>query len=76
MQGKLDVIQCIVGSSPDVGPGTRLAECDDYTIFVELTVDPCQVPEARGGERLHLAVIVIEQGEIELLRFSPVAVAV
>jgi hypothetical protein len=39
-------------------------------------LNPCQVPKAGGGERLHLAVIVVQQSQVEILRLSPVAVAV
>ena len=74
MQEGLDVIQRVGGSSPEVGPGARSVEGNDYPIFVQHTVDPCEVPEACGGERLHLSVIVIEQNKVELLQFSPVTV--
>ncbi|MFG1872665.1 hypothetical protein [Micromonospora arborensis] len=43
-------------------PDAHVAECEDYTIFVELPVYPREVPEASGGKRLHLVVRVIEQG--------------
>ncbi|MEU7923461.1 hypothetical protein [Micromonospora zamorensis] len=43
-------------------PGAHVAEGGDYTIFVELTVNPREVPEASGCKRLHLVVMVIEQG--------------
>ncbi|MBQ0978283.1 hypothetical protein KBX34_09210 [Micromonospora sp. M61] len=42
-------------------PGAHVAECGYYPIFVELTVDPREVPEASGCKRLHLVVMVIEQ---------------
>jgi hypothetical protein len=74
MQEDLDVVQRIGGGPADVGPDPCLTERGDYSVFVELTVDPCQVPEARGGERLHLMVIVIEERKVEILRFPPVAI--
>jgi hypothetical protein len=76
MQEGLYVFQGVAGSSPDVRPGAHVAEDGDYTIFVELTVDPRKVTEACGRKRLHLVVRVIEQGEVKLLRLLPVAVAV
>jgi hypothetical protein len=67
MQEGPNVLQRVTGSSSDIRPSACLAECCDNSVFVELTVDPGQVPEARGGERLYLMVIVIEQSQVELL---------
>ena len=76
MQERLDVIQRIGGSSPDVRPCTRSAERSEHSVLVERAVNPCEVAEAGGGECLHLTVIVIEQDKVKILRFSPVAIPV
>lgn len=62
MQEDLYVFQRVAGSPPDVRPGAYVTECGDYPIFVELTVNPREVPEASGCKRLYLVVRVIEQG--------------
>jgi hypothetical protein len=76
MQEGLDILQRVSGRTPDVRSGSHLPKCGNYTVFVELTANPCQVSQASGGKRLHLAVIVVEQKQVEILRLSPVTVAV
>ncbi|MEV4538950.1 hypothetical protein AB0J82_34775 [Asanoa sp. NPDC049518] len=56
---ELDVIQRVGGNTSDVGPAAGEAKRSD-TILIELAIDPCQVPKACGGERLHLLVVVFK----------------
>ncbi|WP_159079503.1 hypothetical protein [Plantactinospora sp. BC1] len=76
MQEQLDVLQRVGHGPSDVRPSARLAQRDDDTILVESTVNPREMPEAGGGERLDLVIVMVEQGQVELLRLPPVAVAV
>ena len=76
MQEELDILQRIARGTPDVGSDAHLPKRGAYAGFVELTVNPCHVPEAGGGQRLRLVVIVVEQSQVEILRLLPVAVAV
>lgn len=76
MQESLDILQRVAGRTPDVRSGSHPPKCGNDAVLVELTVDPCQVPQASGGKRLHLAVIVVEQEQVEILQLFPVTVAV
>ncbi|WP_203779626.1 hypothetical protein [Actinoplanes philippinensis] len=76
MQENLDILQRVASGRPDVGPGTCLAKRRDYATLVKLAVNPRHVPQAGSGECLDLVVIMIEQGQVEILCLSPVAVAV
>ncbi|MEV6306107.1 hypothetical protein AB0M02_42315 [Actinoplanes sp. NPDC051861] len=76
MQEDLDILPCVASSPPDVGPSTCLTKRRDYAILVKSAVNPRHVPQAGSGERLDLVVFMIEQGQVEVLRLSPVAVAV
>lgn len=76
VQEEFDVLQGVGGSTLNMRADTPFTQGGDDQPFVKSTVDPGQVSEAGGGERLHLVVIVIQQGQVEILRLFPIAVAV
>lgn len=48
----------------------------DYSVFVQLTIDPRQMSQTRCGKGADLAVVVLEQLKMQVLQLFPVSVAV
>ncbi|MET8251613.1 hypothetical protein [Micromonospora sp. NPDC005197] len=76
MEEDLDVLQRVGGGTGDVWQRPGSAQSGDHPAFIQLTVDPREMPQARRGERTDLAIVVFEQPKVQFLQLSPVPVAV
>ncbi|WP_422740552.1 hypothetical protein ACN263_15660 [Micromonospora sp. WMMD729] len=76
MEEGFDVLKCVASGTGDMWERPGPAQSGDHAAFIKLTVDPCEMPQARRGERTDLAIVVFEQPEVQFLQLSPIPVAV
>jgi hypothetical protein len=76
MEENFYVLQGVGGGTADVWNRSGSVQRGDYSAFVQPTIDPRQMSQTRCGKGADLAVVVLEQLEMQFLQLFPVSVAV
>ncbi len=76
MEEDFYVLQGVGGGTADVWNRPGSVQRGDYSAFVQLAIDPCQMSQTCCGKGADLAVVVLKQLEMQFLQLFPVSVAV